>query len=213
MRACYRHVQNGANPQCAGWPPPQAQSPSTGFRPDALRLPPGRTRAPGGATHPRGDAGQTPRPEARNPADAGRGSHPRGTRVGVIVVDASALLEFLLQTPLGARVEARLFRDEDELHAPHLVDVELVQGLRRLVRTGEVSSVRANEAIAALIALDLPRHAHVDLLGRAWRLRDNITAYDAVYVALAEAIEAPIVTCDNPLAKAPGHRARIEVID
>jgi predicted nucleic acid-binding protein len=131
----------------------------------------------------------------------------------VIVVDASALLEFLLQTPLGARVEARLFRDEDELHVPHLVDVELVQGLRRLVRSGEVSSVRAGEAIADLVDLDLHRHAHVDLLGRAWRLRDNITAYDAMYVALAEAIAAPIVTCDSPLAKAPGHRARIEVIE
>src|SRR6185295_2832918 len=139
-------------------------------------------RAPGGAAHPRGDAGQTPRPEARRPEDPGRGSHPRGVRLGVIVLDASALLEFLLQTPLGARVEGRLFRDDDELHAPHLVDVELVQGLRRLVRTGEVSSVRANEAIADLIDLDLHRHAHVDLLGRAWRLRDNITAYDAAYV-------------------------------
>jgi predicted nucleic acid-binding protein len=131
----------------------------------------------------------------------------------VIVVDASALLEFLLQTPLGARVEARLLRDEDELHAPHLVDVEIVQGLRRLVRTGEVSSVRADEAIADLTDFDLHRHAHLDLLGRAWKLRDHITAYDAMYVALAEAIAAPLVTCDNPLARAPGHRARIEVID
>jgi predicted nucleic acid-binding protein len=131
----------------------------------------------------------------------------------VIVVDASALLEFLLQTPLGARVETRLFRDEGELHAPHLVDVEIAQGLRRLVRAGEVTAVRAAEAIADLTDLDLHRHAHLDLLGRAWTLRDNITAYDAMYVALAEAIEAPIVTCDNPLAKSPGHRARIEVID
>lgn len=130
----------------------------------------------------------------------------------MIVVDASALLEFLLQTPLGERVEARLFRDGDELHAPHLVDVEVVQVLRRLVRTGEVSAVRADEAIADLIDLDLHRHAHLDLVGRAWKLRDNISAYDAVYVALAEAIEAPIVTCDGPLAKAPGHRARIEAI-
>jgi predicted nucleic acid-binding protein len=128
----------------------------------------------------------------------------------VIVVDASALLEFLLQTELGARVEARLFRDD---HAPHLVDVEVVQGLRRLVRTGELSSARADEAIADLTDVDLHRHAHLDLLGRAWKLRDNITAYDAMYVTLAEAIEAPIVTCDSPLAKAPGHGARIEVID
>jgi predicted nucleic acid-binding protein len=131
----------------------------------------------------------------------------------VIVVDASALLEFLLQTSLGARVEIRLFRDQDELHAPHLVDVEVVQGLRRLVRTGEVSSGRADEAIADLTDLDLHRHAHIDLLGRAWKLRENISAYDAMYVALAEAIEAPMVTCDSPLGKAPGHRARIDVID
>jgi predicted nucleic acid-binding protein len=131
----------------------------------------------------------------------------------VIVVDASALLEFLLQTSLGARVEARLFREDDELHAPHLLDVEIVQGLRRLVRTGEVSSGRADEAIADLTDLDVHRHAHVDLLRRAWKLRDNISAYDAIYVALAEAIAAPVVTCDGPLSKAPGHRARIEVID
>ena len=130
----------------------------------------------------------------------------------MIVVDASALLEFLLQTPLGKRIEARFFREEDELHAPHLVDVEVVQGLRRLVRTGEVSQGRAEEAIADLTDLDLHRHPHLDLVGRAWKLRDNITTYDAMYVALAEAIEAPIVTCDSPLAKAPGHRARIEVI-
>ena len=131
----------------------------------------------------------------------------------MIVVDASALLESLLQTSRGARVEARLFREEDELHAPHLVDVEITQGLRRLVRTGEVASGRAVEAIADLTDLDLHRHPHVDLLSRAWKLRDNITAYDAMYVALAEAIEAPIVTCDGSLATAPGHRARIEVID
>jgi predicted nucleic acid-binding protein len=130
----------------------------------------------------------------------------------MIVVDASALLEFLLQTSLGARVEARLFGEEDELHAPHLLDVDVAQGLRRLVRTGEVSSGRAEEAIADLTDLDLHRHAHLDLLDRAWKLRDNISAYDAMYVALAEAIEAPIITCDRPLAKAPGHRARIEVI-
>jgi predicted nucleic acid-binding protein len=130
----------------------------------------------------------------------------------MIVVDASALLEFLLQTTLGARVEARLFGEENELYAPHLLDVEIAQGLRRLVRTGEVSSGRAEEAIADLTELDLHRHAHLDLLDRAWKLRDNISAYDAMYVALAEAIDAPIVTCDNPLAKTPGHRARLEVI-
>lgn len=130
----------------------------------------------------------------------------------MIVVDASALLEFLLQTRLGTRVEARLFRSEDELHSPHLVDVEVTQGLRRLVRTGEVSADRAAEAIADLASLDLHRHAHLDLLPRAWKLRENITSYDAMYVALAEALDAPFLTCDAPLAKAPGHRATIELI-
>jgi predicted nucleic acid-binding protein len=131
----------------------------------------------------------------------------------VIVVDASALLEFLLQTPLGTRVEARLFRDEDEFHSPHLVDVEVTQGLRRLVRAGEVSPHRAAEAISDLADLDLHRHPHLDLLTRAWKLRENVTAYDAMYVAVAEALDAPLVTCDTPLAMAPGHRARIETIE
>lgn len=130
----------------------------------------------------------------------------------MIIVDASALLEFLLQTPRGTRVEARLYQGRDEFHAPHLVDVEVAQGLRRLVRTGEVSADRATEAIADLADLDVHRHAHLDLLARAWKLRDNITAYDAMYIALAEALDAPLVTCDGPLGKAPGHRARIEVI-
>lgn len=130
----------------------------------------------------------------------------------MIVVDASALLEFLLQTPLGTRVEARLFRDRDEFHAPHLADVEVTQGLRRLVRAGEVSPARAAEAIADLADLDLHRHPHVDLLTRAWKLRENITAYDAMYVALAEALDAPLVTCDQPLANTAGHAATIEAI-
>lgn len=130
----------------------------------------------------------------------------------MIVVDASALLEFLLQTPLGARVEARLLRDRDEFHAPHLIDVEVTQGLRRLVRAREVSADRAAEAIEDLVDLDLHRHAHLDLLARSWKLRDNVTAYDAMYVALAEALDATVVTCDTPLAKASGHRAHIEVI-
>jgi predicted nucleic acid-binding protein len=131
----------------------------------------------------------------------------------VIVVDASAMLEFLLQTPLGARVEARLFRDGEEFHSPHLVDVEVTQGLRRLVRSGEVVAGRAAEALVDLADLDLHRHAHLDFLTRAWQLRGNVTAYDAVYVALAEALDATMITCDAPLARTPGHRARIEAVE
>ena len=131
----------------------------------------------------------------------------------MIVVDASAMLEFLLQTSLGARVEARLFRDREEFHSPHLVDVEVTQGLRRLVRSGEITPARAAEAIADLVDFDLHRHAHHDLLTRAWQLRENVTAYDAMYVALAEALDATVITCDVPLAKAPHHGARIEAVE
>ena len=80
------------------------------------------------------------------------------------------------------------------------------------MRLGEVSPRRADEVIADPSDPDLHRHAHLDLLARAWKLRDNVSAYDAVYVALAEAMEAAIVTCDGPLAKAPGNRIRIESI-
>lgn len=123
------------------------------------------------------------------------------------------MLEFLLQTPLGARVEARLFNEGEEFHSPHLLDVEVTQGLRRLVRFGEISATRAAEAIDDLSDLDLHRHAHLTLLTRAWQLRENVTAYDAMYVALAEALDATMITCDSPLANTPGHRAKIEAIE
>jgi predicted nucleic acid-binding protein len=130
----------------------------------------------------------------------------------VIVVDASAVTELLLQTSLGSQVEARLFRSGDDLHAPHLLDVEVLHALRRLVRLGEVSPARARDAIEDLTLLRLLRHPHVDLLGRAWELRDNVTAYDAQYVALAEALNAPLVTCDRALGAKAAHAARVEVM-
>ena len=130
----------------------------------------------------------------------------------MIVVDASALAEFLLQTPLGVRVEERFFRDGDEFHAPHLIDVEVAQALRRLARMGEVSEKRAAEAIADLADFDLRRHAHVALLTRMWMLRNNLSSYDAAYMALAEAIASPLVTCDGPLGATAGHTVEVEVI-
>lgn len=128
----------------------------------------------------------------------------------MIVLDASAMTELLLQTPLGERVERRLLKNED-LHAPHLIDVEVVSALRRLVRTGEVAVERAEEAIEDLQLLLLSRHGHDDLLGRAWELRDNVTAYDAVYVALTEALDATLVTCVRALGNAKS-AARIELV-
>lgn len=128
----------------------------------------------------------------------------------MIVVDASAMTELLLQTGLGGRVERRLLRDEN-LHAPHVLDVEVLSALRRLVRMGDLPAARAEEAIEDLQLLLLARHGHDDLLPRAWELRQNITAYDAVYVALAEALDAALVTCDRALGAAKS-AARIELI-
>jgi len=130
----------------------------------------------------------------------------------MIVVDASAITELLLQTELGIRVERRVYRDDDDLHAPHLLDVEVLSALRRLVHAGEVLAERAEEAIEDLALLRIARHGHLDLATRAWKLRQNFTAYDAVYLALAESLDATVVTCDGSFAAAPGRSARTDVI-
>jgi predicted nucleic acid-binding protein len=111
----------------------------------------------------------------------------------VIVVDASAVTELLLQTERGRRVERRLDGDED-LHAPHLLDVEVLSALRRLVQAGEMRLQRTEEAIEDLSSIRLIRHGQLDLATRAWELRQNVTAYDAMYIALAESLDATVVT-------------------
>ena len=101
---------------------------------------------------------------------------------------------------------------DDTIHAPALLDVEVVQALRRLVQRGNLEPARGEEAAIDLMLLDLIRHQHAELVGRIWELRETITAYDAVYVALAEALDAPFLTCDRPLAKSHGHSARMEIV-
>lgn len=130
----------------------------------------------------------------------------------MIVPDASAVLEMLLRTPAASAVEARTLRADETLHAPHLLDVEVGQVLRRYARTGEVSDERAGQALADLADLPLVRYPHDLLLTRVWELRHNLTAYDAVYVALAELLGAPLVTRDARLAMAPGHQAQVELV-
>jgi predicted nucleic acid-binding protein len=129
----------------------------------------------------------------------------------VIVLDASAVVELLLDTVAGRRVAMLIDDPALAIHAPHLIDVETISVLRRFARDGVIDDEEAASAIADLLALDLQRHSHEALLERAWALRKNISAYDAVYVALAEALDATLVTCDKRLARA-GVKLRIEVV-
>jgi predicted nucleic acid-binding protein len=114
----------------------------------------------------------------------------------VIVVDSSALFELLLRRPAAVAVEARLFRAGEELHVPHLIE----------------APGRCFDALEDLAELHLTRYPHGPLLPRIWELRDNLTAYDAAFVALAETLNVPLITRDRRIANAPGHDARIELI-
>jgi len=130
----------------------------------------------------------------------------------MIVVDASTLLEVLLASKAGRAAEERLLASGESLHAPHLIDIEIAQTLRRLVAQAGLDTARAEAALSDLSAFSVHRYAHDWLLPRVWQLRDNLTAYDASYVALTEALDATLVTCDRRLAAAPGNRARVELI-
>jgi predicted nucleic acid-binding protein len=130
----------------------------------------------------------------------------------MIVVDASALLEVLLRTSAAAAVERRLFAPRHTLHAPHLIDVEVTQVIRRYAVSGEIDNKRGHAAVTDLADFPFRRYAHDFLLPRIWDLRMDLTAYDAVYVALAEALDAILLTRDRRLAHAAGHRAIIELV-
>jgi predicted nucleic acid-binding protein len=130
----------------------------------------------------------------------------------VIVADASVVLELLLRTPASAPVEARLFDSGETLHAPHLLDVEVAQVLRRYAARSEISAARGRLGLGILSRFPILRYPHEPLLTRIWALRANMTAYDAAYVALAEALGATLVTRDERLSTAPGTRAKIELV-
>jgi predicted nucleic acid-binding protein len=130
----------------------------------------------------------------------------------MIVLDASAAVEVLLQTAVGAPLAERLLSPEASLHVPSLVDIEVAQVLRRFVGQGVLAAERARLALEDLADLPLQRYSHELFLPRIWELRHNLTAYDAAYVALAETLGATLLTRDGRIQRAPGHSAHVEVI-
>ena len=129
----------------------------------------------------------------------------------MIVLDASAVIDLLLRTPAGQRIEERIYANAHSLHTVHLLDVEFLQVIRRLVREGRLSQKRAEEAIEDVATLRLTRYPPMLLLKRIWQLRQNLSAYDAAYVALAENLRAPLITRDGRIALAAGHEVVVEV--
>ena len=130
----------------------------------------------------------------------------------MLVVDTSAVLEVLVGITPDFDLIERLAVDGD-LHAPHLIDVELLHALRRLRASDQISHERAEDTRTDFADLSLVRYPHQPLSDRVWELRHNLTAYDAAFVALAEALDAPLITCDARLAAAPNHTAHIELFD
>ena len=130
----------------------------------------------------------------------------------MIVVDASAIVEMLLRTTAGLRVTPRVQTTTSTVHSPHLVDAEVTHVVRRYTLAGDIDAERGAEMVAILRDLVIQRHDHRPLLGRVWELRDSVGAYDALYVALAEALDAPLLTADERLATAHGHSADVRVI-
>jgi len=127
-------------------------------------------------------------------------------------MDASAMLEFLLNAPASAAIGRHISAPSETLHAPYLIDVEVVQTLRRLGVGKSVSLARSLRAFDDYMDMRVQRHPHDVLLPRIWELRHNFTAYDAAYIALAEALDAPLITCDRALGSVRGHRADVLVL-
>jgi predicted nucleic acid-binding protein len=128
------------------------------------------------------------------------------------VVDASALIEVLLRTPAAQAIESHMFAPGQTLHAPHLIDIEVAQVIRRYAARGDIDGKRGRVALDDLGDLRMQRYPHDFLLPRVWELRNNVTAHDAVYIALAEALDAVLLTRDHRLAGATGHDARVELV-
>jgi len=129
----------------------------------------------------------------------------------VVVVDASAILDLILDNKTAPALRARFLRENDKLQAPHLIDLEVLQVIRRRARLGELDASRARLAIDDLEQLPMERHPHDSFIRVIWHLRNNFTMYDAAYVALAIALDATLITSDAPLARAAAPYLPVEV--
>jgi len=130
----------------------------------------------------------------------------------VIVIDSSALLAALLRTSAAEAARQHLFAPNQSLHAPHLLDVEIAHVIRRYTMSRELEEERGRGALVTLAAFPIRRYPHELLLPRVWQLRDNFSAYDGVYVALAEALDAALLTSDRRFASAAGRFVSVELI-
>lgn len=130
----------------------------------------------------------------------------------MIVVDSSIILEVLLRTKSAESIEKKIFSRGQTLHAPHLIDIEIAQVIRRYISAGELTPERGMQAIEDLIDVRITRYSHDIFLPRIWELRTNMTAYDAAYVALAEILDSPLLTRDAKLARSQGSMAKIQLI-
>ena len=130
----------------------------------------------------------------------------------MIVLDASAVVEWLLNTAAGVGIAHRILSSGESLHTPHLLDAEVAQVLRRGVLARAISAERARQALNDLVQVRVQRYPHFPFLQRVWELHPNLTVYDALYVALAESLDATLLTRDRKIASAPCHHARVEVI-
>ena len=128
------------------------------------------------------------------------------------VLDASAAVEWLLRLPLASAVDDRLADADRTLHAPHLLDDEVAQVVRRFEARDAITPERGAQALTDLADLDVNRYPHAPLLPAVWQWRANLTAYDAVYVALAAALDATLLTLDARLASAPLHRVTVDLV-
>jgi predicted nucleic acid-binding protein len=125
----------------------------------------------------------------------------RSSALSPIVIDASAFVELLLQTPVGVKIDRTV--GEAELIAPDVLNPEVLHSLRGLERGGKLTSARASEAVERLARAAIVRVPTLGLLREAWSARSNLSAYDACYVALARVFDCPLLTVDKPLARAP----------